>query len=145
MNSLNNNVDIFNAYFDAFEEAYDSNNWEAIAPFFAEDMVYNTAGAETKRGRTAAIDYLKTDVESLDRRFDSRAFDGNPEITGEGNTVTMVFTVRYQLEGAPDLVITGKEVATFQDGKIRQMDDVFDDEAIAGFGAWMDEHGARLA
>lgn len=57
----------------------------------------------------------------------------------------MIFTVRYRIDGAPDLVISGKEVATFSDDRIQQMDDVFDDTTLADFGAWMEKHGSLPA
>ena len=138
-------VDTFNAYFAAFEKAYLDNAWERIAPYFAPDITYNTAGGDVAQGRAAAIDYLRNDVDSLDRRFDVREFVGEPDISGDGDQVTMVFTVRYRKAGLPDLEIGGKEVATIKDGQIQQLDDLFDEGALAGFAAWMHEHGAQLA
>lgn len=135
-----NNVDIFKAYFDAFEEAYKDDDWNRITPYFASDMRYNNAEGETLTSAAAAIQYLRKAVDSLDRRFDNRAFEGEPEITGEGDTVTLVFAVRYTIDGAPDLVISGKEVATFREGKIQQLDDRFDDSSLAEFSSWMAQH-----
>lgn len=139
-----NNIEIFKAYFDAFEASYSDDDWDRIVPYFAIDMRYNTAEGQALTGSAAAIHYLKSAVDSLDRRFDSRAFDGEPEITGEGGTVTMVFTVRYKIAGAPDLLISGKEVATFHEGRIQTMDDLIDDASLAGVASWMEEHAGLL-
>ena len=137
-------LDTFNAYFDAFEATYADDNWDRVARCFAPDMVYlNTDG--TLEGRTAAVDYLKADVTAFDRRFDSRAFDGTPDITAHGHEVTMNFTVRYAKEGAPDLVISGQEVATIRDGLIQRMEDRFDDSSLEALERWTEEYGAFLA
>ncbi len=139
-----NNVEIFKVYFEAFEETYKDDDWDRITSYFASDMRYNNAEGQTLTSGAAAIQYLKTAVDSLDRRFESRAFDGEPKITGDGDIVTLVFTVRYKIDGAPDLVIRGKEVATFREGKIQQMDDLFDDTSLAEFASWMEQHADLL-
>ena len=138
------NIEIFTAYFEAFEETYKDDDWGRITPYFASDMRYNNAEGQTLTSGLAAIQYLKTAVDALDRRFNSRAFDSEPAITGDGDTVTLVFTVRYKIEGAPDLVIRGKEVATFREGKIQQMDDLFEDTSLAEFANWMEKHASLL-
>jgi hypothetical protein len=96
-------------------------------------------------GRLAALDYLKASVDSSDHRFDVREFVGEPEISAQGDEVTMIFTIRYRIEGAPDLEINGTEIARFRGNQIVQMDDVFDDASLASFAAWMEKHGALLA
>lgn len=134
----------FSAYFDAFEATMLDNNWDRIGLFFAEDMIYNTAAGEVLSGRQAAVDYLQADVDQLDRRFDSREFVGEPELVEKDGTVTMTFTVRYRKAGLPDLEITGKEVAIFNDGEIQQLDDLFSDETLMAFGVWMEKYGEAL-
>jgi uncharacterized protein YbjT (DUF2867 family) len=138
-------LDTFRSYFEAFEATYRDDDWDRIAPYFAPDMIYNNTEGKRLEGRAAAVDYLRNDLEAMDRRFDSRAFDSEPEISGHGDQVTMRFTVRYRKAGAPDLVISGKEVATFSGGQIQQMEDVFDAATTANFESWMSEHGALLA
>ena len=59
--------------------------------------------------------------------------------------VTLEFTIRYQIDGAPDLVITGLQVATFRNAKIQQMDDVFDAASLEQFENWMARHSELLA
>ena len=137
-------IDTFKAYFDAFEETYLDNRWDRIAPYFASDITYQNAEGETLRGRDAALDYLKASVDSLDRRFDKRGFVGAPDISASHDTITMIFTVRDQKDGAPDLLISGEEVARFSGDQIQQMDDVFDDTTLADFATWMEKHGALL-
>ena len=139
------NIDRFKAYFDAFEETYLDDNWDRVAPYFAPDITYNNAEGQSLKGRTAALDYLKASVDSSDRRFDVREFVGEPEISADGDQVTMIFTVRYRIAGAPDLEIDGTEIATFSGDQIVQMDDVFDDASLASFATWMENHGALLA
>lgn len=140
MNALNT----FNDYFEAFEETYVDDNWARIAPFFAEAMTYLNAEGTALEGRAAALDYLEGAVNALDRRFDSRTFDGTPDITAAADEVTLRFTVRYRKAGFDDLVISGQEVATIRDGQIQHMEDQFGDATLQRLEAWMAEHGALL-
>ena len=141
MNALNT----FKDYFEAFEETYVDDNWARIAPFFADGMTYLNAEGTPLEGRAAAVDYLEGAVNALDRRFDSRTFDGTPDITAAGDEVTLRFTVRYRKAGLDDLVISGREVATIRDGQIQHLEDRFDAATLQRFEAWMAEHGALLA
>ncbi len=140
-----NALDTFQAYFDAFEDTYADDDWARIEPFFAEEMTYLNAEGSLLTGRAAAISYLQQDVNALDRRFDSRAFDGTPDIRAQGDEVTMVFTVRYKKAGVDDLVLSGREVATIRDSQIQHMEDQFDSSTIENFQAWIAQHGALLA
>jgi len=81
-------IDTFRAYFEAFEETYLDNNWDRIAPYFASDITYKNAEGETLKGRTAALEYLKTSVDSLDRRFDKPEFVGAPDISASHDTIS---------------------------------------------------------
>ena len=134
-------LDRYRAYADAFEESYVDDDWSRVAPFFAEQAVYE--GDPDARGRDAVLAKLKNGVDSFDRRMDSRTPDfQTPSVTGE--TLTMKWKVTYTKGGLPDLVISGVETAVFEGDQIALLRDTFDPEAQKALEQWMAEHGAVL-
>ena len=134
-------LDRYRAYADAFEESYVDDDWSRVAPFFAEQAVYE--GDPDGRGRDAVLAKLKNGVDSFDRRMDSRTPDfQTPSVTGE--TLTMKWKVTYTKGGLPDLVISGVETAVFEGDQIALLRDTFDPEAQKALEQWMAEHGAVL-
>jgi hypothetical protein len=134
-------LDRYRAYADAFEESYVDDDWSRIAPFFAEQAVYE--GDPDARGRDAVLAKLKNGVDSFDRRMDSRTPDfQTPSVAGD--TLTMKWKVTYTKGGLPDLVISGVETAVFEGDRITLLRDTFDPEAQKALEQWMAQHGAAL-
>jgi len=135
-------ADRYQAYADAFEQSYEDDDWSRIEPFFTEDAVYEGA-PEDAVGRAAVLAKLKGGVDSFDRLMDSRTPDfQSPSV--EGDTLTMSWTVTYSKAGAPDLAISGVEVAVFEGDRIARLRDDFDPAAEKAMGEWMAAHGASL-
>jgi ketosteroid isomerase-like protein len=132
-------ADSYQAYAEAFEESYKDDDWSRLARYFTEDAVYE--GDPDARGRDAVLGKLKGGVDAFDRRMDSRTPDFQTP-TVDGDTLTMKWKVTYTKAGAPDLVISGTEVAEFQGDRIKLLRDVFDAEKR--MGEWMHQHGAKL-
>lgn len=135
-------ADRYQAYADAFEQAYVDDDWSRIEQFFTEDAVYEGAPQEA-RGRDAVIATLKGGVDAFDRRMDSRTPDFQTP-TVDGNTLTMLWKVTYTKDGCPDLVISGSETAVFEGDRIALLRDDFDSDTQAAMGVWMADHGAKL-
>ena len=133
--------DRYQAYADAFEESYLDDDWARIEPFFTEGAVYE--GDPEANGRDALIAKLKNGVDAFDRRMDSRTPDFNTP-TVNGDVLTMKWQVTYTKAGAPDLVISGVEIATFEGDRIARLRDDFDPAAEKAMGEWMTQHGAKL-
>ena len=132
----------YQAYADAFEVSLESDDWSQIEPYFTEDAVYEGGDTEAV-GRASILEKLEGSVNTFDRKMDARipVFE---EPTAEGNEVTVRWTVTYQKAGAPDLVISGIEKATFEGDRIARLRDEFDPEALKAMGEWMSAHGAKL-
>jgi ketosteroid isomerase-like protein len=67
----------FAKYAAAFEEAYKSDDWSVVAPYFAEDAVYEIRDVPAPlggrfEGRAAVLAYFKAVLDGFDRRFGSR-------------------------------------------------------------------------
>ena len=134
-------LDRYLAYADAFELSYEDDDWSRIEPFFTQDAVYE--GDPDAEGCDAVLAKLKGGVDAFDRGMDSRTPDFQTP-TVDGNTLTMKWKVRYTKAGAPDLVVSGTEVAIFEGDCIARLRDDFDPEAEKAIGEWMAAHGALL-
>ena len=134
-------LDRYLAYAEAFEESYADDDWSHIAEYFTEGAVY--AGNPEAVGRDAVLAKLNADVDAFDRRMDSRRLDLQRP-TVEGDTLTVGWTVTYTLAGAPDLVISGREIAVFEGDRIARLSGEFSPEAEKAMGEWMTAHGAKL-
>jgi len=109
----------FVAYAAAFEQAYASDDWSLVEPFFTEDAVYD-----------AGLPGL------LAGRIEGRSQDGD--------AISVKARGVYTAEGAPDLAFELEETAHFSGDRMRFLEDVYGPEAKERFAAYLREHGARL-
>lgn len=135
-------LDRYQAYADAFEESFEDDDWSRIEPYFTEDAVYE-GDPEDAQGRDAVLAKLKNGVDTFDRNMDSRTPDFESP-TVDGNTLRMRWSVTYTKAGAPDLVLSGVETATFEGDRIARLRDDFDPDSQKAMGEWMAAHGALL-
>jgi hypothetical protein len=138
------NLDRFQAYADAFEESYADDNWQRLEEYFSTDAVYAPGDGTEAVGRDQVIVQLRDGVDGLDRRFDSRSLTAAPP-NSEGHTVSLSWQLKLSKSGAPDLIVTGIEQATYKGGVISHLEDVFDEGTVEELGKWMSEHGDSLS
>jgi hypothetical protein len=139
-----NNLDRFQAYADAFEESYADDHWQRLEEYFSADAVYAPGDGTEAVGRDQLIAQLRDGVDGLDRRFDSRSLTATPP-NSEADTVSLSWQLKLSKSGAPDLIATGIEHATYRGGVICRLEDVFDEGTAEGLGKWMSEHGDLLS
>jgi hypothetical protein len=139
-------IERFKEYTDVLEEAYHEDDWSRLAPYFAENATYRSYyGADLEvTGRDGVLKQICSDAESFDRKFDSRRveyFDGPRE---ERGGIFTMWRVTYSKTGAPDLVLTGNEIATYIGDEITLLEGHYLPETFAEFGSWMTEHGSFM-
>ena len=139
-------IERFKEYTVALEEAYHDDDWSRLALYFAENATYRSfyGGDIEVTGRDAVLKQFCSDVESFDRKFDSRRveyFDGPRE---ERGGVFTMWKVTYTKTGAPDLVLTGKEIATYIGDEITLPEGHYLPETFGEFGTWLTEHGSFI-
>ena len=137
------NLERFQSYADAFEESYADDNWQRLEEFFTTDAVYAPGDGTEATGRDQVLAQLREGVNGLDRRFDSRALNAS-QPSSEGDTVSLSWALTLSKNGAPDLTATGVEHATYSDGAISRLEDVFDEGTAEALGKWMAAHGDSL-
>jgi hypothetical protein len=139
-----NYLERFQAYADAFEETYADDDWQRLEAYFTPDAVYAPGDGTEAIGRDQVLAQLRNGINGLDRRFDARELQATPP-TLDGDTVSLSWQLTLSKTGAPDLKATGVEHATYTDGAISRLEDVFDDGVAERVGEWMSAHGDSLS
>jgi len=139
----------FGAYFLAFEEAYTSDDWSGVEPFFHEDAIYKVGLPEpfggVFEGRDAILAYFRRILDGFDRRFARREVIGLEGPALDGETVRIRGRAAYTGGGdLPDVAFDLEEFATFDGERIRRLEDRYDEANARIVGAYLEAHGARL-
>ena len=141
-------VERFLEYAQAFEDAYDSDDWSLLEPYFTEDAVYDfVAGPPLggrHEGRATVLRDFQAAVNGFDRRFSSRRvefLEGPLEKKGE---VWMRWAATFTPDGAPDCRVEGEERAVFEGDRISLLEDKASDEECQRLGSYMATHGGKL-
>jgi ketosteroid isomerase-like protein len=140
----------FATYAAAFEAAYTSDDWAPIAPYFADDAVYEIPGMPAPlggrfAGRPAILAYFKAVLDGFDRRFASRAVVLLGAPREDASSVSIRGRVTYTSTKAPGLVFELDEIATFDvAGRIVRLEDRYDEATIRAVLEYVRAHGKTL-
>ena len=141
-------IERYVAYATAFEEAYASDDWSKLEPFFTEDAVYEFIAPAPfggkYEGREAVLAQFKNSVNGLDRRFDSRKVEVWEGPVEKNGSVWIRWAAIYTLTGAPDCRMEGEERAVFTHDRISRLEDSLTASEAGGIGAYFAQHGAKL-
>jgi len=141
-----NNIETFNNFAAAFEDAVKDDNWTRLEKYLAEDATYlNVGGPDTKcKGRDAIIAFLKSDVSNTDRRFDTRSLNALTPPVIDGERLTRQWRCTYTLAEAPDLIVNGEARYLFENGLIKEIEEEVTSGSMLNFEEWMGKYGGRL-
>ncbi|MBT3013893.1 MAG: hypothetical protein KUF77_15550 [Candidatus Thiodiazotropha sp. (ex Lucina aurantia)] len=141
-----NLIDRFNSFAADFEACIVDDRWDRLEKHFAENATYwNVGGSDPKiKGRHSIIKFLKNDVSSNDRKFDSRRLQAITEPTVVGDKLSRNWRCTYKLSGAPDLVVEGEARYIFEGELIQSMEEEITPAAMERYLAWMDNYASRL-
>ena len=140
------NIDTFNKFAAAFEDAVEDDDWTRLEQYLAEDATYlNVGGPDPKsEGRDAVIAFLKADVANTDRRFDSRKLIALTPPIAEGERLSRQWRCTYSLLDTPDLVVEGEARYLFETGLIKELEEEVTVDAMKGLVEWMENYGEKL-
>jgi len=138
----------FVQYAAAFEEAYKSNDWSLLEPYFTEDAVYEVRlpaplGGRFE-GRDAILAYFPQVLDGFDRRFASREVSLVEGPREENDSVWLRGGARYTAPGLPDLYFELEETAAFSGERIRRLEDRYDAANASVMADYLRAHGAKL-
>ena len=141
-------VERFGAYAGAFEQAFESDDWSVVEPFFHEDATY-TVGVPaihdgTLEGRDAILAFFPHVLDGLDRRFATRAITllEGPEM--RDGAVWLRGRVDYTAPRAPDFGFELEEIARFDGDRIVHLEDRYSEATLAEMDAYLAAHGEAL-
>ena len=137
----------FLAYAGDFERTLLDDDWTRLAPYFADDAVYEVDGGDRRwrmEGATAILAGLRKSLDGFDRRFDSRDAVPNGPPTIGADTLRLDWTVTYHKAGVPDFVLAGKSAARYRDGRIVELRDAFAPGTVEAMAAWHERTGIAL-
>ncbi|MBM4257904.1 MAG: hypothetical protein FJ147_18685 [Deltaproteobacteria bacterium] len=141
-------IDRYVAYAAAFEEAYASDNWSKLEPFFTEDAAYHFIAAPPFggkfEGRASVFAQFKNSVNGFDRRFDTRQVDLLEGPIEKDGGVWVRWRASYSRAGIPDLAMEGEERAVFVGDRIKLLEDRASDAEAQKVGNYFGQYGAKL-
>jgi hypothetical protein len=130
----------------AFEAAYASNDWSALGAFFHDDITYEVMNMPFNcviRGRDEVLAGFQRSVDRFDKLC-IRTVGIGSTIREEGVNVLVHAGIRFEREGAPATSAKLWEIATYRDGLIERMLDIYDPGCDEEFGRWMTAWGEGL-
>jgi hypothetical protein len=137
---------LFTAQRGAFETAYLGGDWAPLGAFYADNVTYEVMNMPfhcVLRGRDAVLAGFARSVERFDRHC-TRTVGIDASAREEGANVLISAGIRFEREGAPALTSRLWEIATYVDGKVERLIDIYDVGDNARFAAWMADWGAGL-
>lgn len=141
-------VERYAAYAEAFEQAYASDDWSVLEPYFTEDAVYNTIAPPPlggrHEGRATILRDFQSAVNGFDRRFTSRRIELIEGPVEKDGAVWMKWAAIYTLDGAPEFRMEGEERAIFEGDRISLLEDTIPESEGQRLGAYMEAHGDKL-
>jgi ketosteroid isomerase-like protein len=130
----------------AFERAFDGGDWSAVGAHFHEDITYEVLNMQFHciiTGREAVIDGLRRSVERFDKLC-TRTVGIDSRVREEGPNVLVHSGIRFERPGAPPTEARLWEIATYRDGLIVRLMDIYDPGACEQFESWMAAWGEGL-
>ncbi len=130
-----------------FETAYESGNWQNLRPFFAENVIYEVSNISFHcevRGIDNFISGLKRATDGFDKLCKREINVGDYMIAQEGNKVLVHSVVRFARDDSPPIESGLWEIASYEDGLITRMIDVYDPGVAEQFSEWMGSWGEGL-
>lgn len=130
----------------AFDVAYENGDWRQLGEFFADDITYEVMNMPFHcivKGRDAVLAGFARSVERFDKLC-KRTVGIDSAISVEGSNVLISAGICFEREGAPALSARLWEIATYVDGKVARLIDIYDLPDNQRFAQWMDQWGHGL-
>ena len=141
-------VERFLEYAQAFEDAYDSDDWSLLEPYFTEGAVYDFIAGPPLGGRhesrATILNDFQAAVNGFDRRFASRRLEFLEGPMEKNGDVWMRWVAIFTPDGGPDCRMEGEERAVFEGDRISLLEDKVSDEECQRLVAYMEAHGGKL-
>lgn len=138
--------EIFEKFAADFEKTLQDDNWDRLEKYFAESATYINIGFNQSKqiGREAILEFLKEDISSSDRRFDTRTHIALTSPVVNGNRLSREWRCTYTLSGVRDLVVEGEARYLFEGHLIKEVEQELTPESMHTLAQWMRDNGDML-
>ena len=132
----------YDEYFEAFEAAFDSDEWEVVGAFFTDDAVYEAPRGGRVEGRDAILAHFKASLDQFDRQFPvkRRIEVIEAQVVEQEDYLKVPGNIHYTLPGSPTLIFYMEEEAWFQDGRIARLVDTIPPDEAQKMMDYVQEH-----
>lgn len=119
--------EIFQSYANAFEQAYDTDEWDAVADHFSDDICFQVLARPVTtirtEGKENVISFFKTNLDAIDRRFPTKRQRQNiSKLEVNGNYIEVYSSAIYSSPDGTQVELTYEEEAWINDqGKIKEL------------------------
>ncbi len=136
----------YKEYFEAFEIAFDSDEWGPIAEFFTEDAVYEAPRGGRVEGRDAVLAQFKESLDAFDRTFPvKRVIEVHQDkVEATEDYIKVPGTIHYELPGEEPLAFEMLEQAWFQGDQIQRLVDVIPEAEAEKMAVYLAKHAEKL-
>ena len=136
----------YKSYYQAFEDAYDSDNWSAVSSYFTDDAIYESPMTGQAKGKENVMNVFSESLNRFDRQFSVKRTIENidSETIVEDNYLKIVGIVTYSHEGIPDLKVTMDEELWFKNELIEKIVDTIDETEMGKIQQHLEKYGDKL-
>lgn len=130
----------------AFENAYKTGDWDGLRPFFTPDCTYEVMNISfhcVVEGLDAVLHGFDLATKRFDKKCD-RTIGIDASIHEEGNRVMIHSGLRFVHNESPPIESRFWEIATYRDGRIHRLLDIYDPGNGERFDRWMATWGKGL-
>lgn len=130
-----------------FEAAYSHGIWADLRPYYAADITYEVMNMPFHCEVTSVDKFiagLARATDGFDKLCTREINVGEHMISQEGDNVLVHSVLRFTRGGSPPLEAGLWEIATYQDGVIKRLVDIYDPGASERFSEWMRSWGRGL-
>lgn len=138
--------DEYNAYYEAFEVAFDNDDWSPIEKFFAEDAVYEAPRGGKVEGRKAVMAQFKESLDAFDRTFPvKRVIEVHEEkVEVSEDYIRVPGTIHYRLPGEESLAFEMIEEAWYKGNEIVRLVDTIPPSEAEKMASYLAKHADKL-
>lgn len=120
-----NSLKIYDAYYWAFEDAYDNDIWSDVITYFTDDAIYESPMVGKVTGKENIMSIFQASLNRFDRKFSVKRTieEVKEEKIVEENYLKIPGIVTYGNENSPNLVVNMTEKVWFRNDLIEKIVD----------------------
>jgi hypothetical protein len=139
-------AELYRAQRVAFEQTYEDDDWSRMEPYFHDDVVYEVMNVPFNcvvAGRDNVFAAIRRSVTNFDKQC-VRELGLNRRAYVEGSNFLVHSSLSYRRADSPPIELFLWEIATFREGKIARLIDLYDAGSRELLAEWNAKWGEGL-